>query len=226
MLNLTIKKEFIKKSSLIFFFFPFFFFASSNLANAANFSGDPMNRERFESLFCTPEVFPKECSFPSQRIVTSEAEIDLLYGMYKQAFCTEQYSRFKQSSPSCGGRGSVTFGSGIQAPGIGGLAGNNAAGTSSGDPLESLEVFISRIIGFLTTLAGIFFIVYFFLGALSWITAGGDTGKIQKARDQIVQGVIGLIVIVGAYAVVGIIGSVIGIDILNPAAQLRTIFGI
>lgn len=235
MLNLTNKKEIIKKGLITFSFFilTFFFFASLNQVNAANFSGDPMDREHFENLFCAPGDLPKECidgdhfeTFPSTRIVTTDAQIDSLYGMYRQAYCAEQYSQFQQSSPSCGGRGSVTFGSGIQAPGVGGLAGNNAGGISSGDPLEGLELFISRIIGFLTVLAGIFFIVYFILGALSWITAGGDTSKIQKARDQIVQGVIGLIVIIGAYAVVGIIGSVIGIDILNPAAQLRTIFGI
>jgi hypothetical protein len=123
------------------------------------------------------------------------------------------------------------FGKGIQNPaGEGSLLKQVGGGTldvSTGDnALTGLELFVSRIIGFLTVLGGIFFIVYFILGALSWVTAGGDTGKIQKARDQIVQGVIGLVVIVGSYAVIGIIGSVVGIDILNPAAQLRTIFGI
>jgi hypothetical protein len=126
---------------------------------------------------------------------------------------------------------SASFGDGLQNPaGEGSLlqqVGGGELDVSTGDnALTGLELFISRIIGFLTVLAGIFFVVYFILGALSWITAGGDTSKIQKARDQIVQGVIGLIVIVGAYAVVGIIGSVVGINILNPAAQLRIIFPI
>lgn len=122
----------------------------------------------------------------------------------------------------------ASFGEGLKNPAAAGsLLGGEDVDVSSGDTaLTAAETLISRIIGFLTVLAGIFFIIYFILGALSWVTAGGDQSKIQKARDQIVQGVIGLIVIVGAYAVVGIIGSVVGINILNPAAQLRTIFGI
>lgn len=125
----------------------------------------------------------------------------------------------------------ANFGGGLQNPAAGGSLLQQAAGGNldvlvGNNALTGLELLISRIIGFLTTLAGIFFIFYFILGALSWVTAGGDTGKTQKARDQIVQGVIGLVIIVGSYAVIGIIGSVVGIDILNPAAQLQTIFGI
>jgi hypothetical protein len=89
--------------------------------------------------------------------------------------------------------------------------------------LTNLELFISNTIGFLTTLGSIFFVVYFFLGALSWITSGGDKGKAEKARDQMTQGVLGLVVIIASYAVLGLVGSVIGLKILNPAEQIQLI---
>lgn len=82
----------------------------------------------------------------------------------------------------------------------------------------NLEKILSNVIGALTLVAALMFIFYFVTGALNWITAGGEQGKIQKARDQMIQGVLGMVVIVIAYSVIGIIGSFLGLkDLLNPA---------
>ena len=86
--------------------------------------------------------------------------------------------------------------------------------------VANLEGFISAMIGLLTILAGVFFIVYFLMAAFKWLTAGGDSGKVSKARDQILQGVIGLVVVVAAYAVIGLIGTVLGLDLLNPGKEI------
>lgn len=94
------------------------------------------------------------------------------------------------------------------------------------DPLTSTELLFSQIIGFLTLLGGLIFIVMFLNGAFKWITGGEDAGKIQKARDLMVQAVIGLIVMVAGYAIIGLIGSVVGFDMLNPAQNAKTIFGL
>lgn len=96
----------------------------------------------------------------------------------------------------------------------------SAVGTTA---LSNLELFLSNLIGFLTIFASILFIVYFLIGGIEWITAGGDSGKVQKARDKMVNGVIGLVVIIGAYGVIGLIGRVIGLDLLNPAQMLESI---
>jgi hypothetical protein len=90
--------------------------------------------------------------------------------------------------------------------------------------VKSVELIVSRSLGFLTVLAGLFFIIYFFLGAFKWLTAGGDSGKVQKARDEMVQGVLGLIIIVAAYGIIGIVGSVLGLDLLNPGREIIRIF--
>lgn len=88
------------------------------------------------------------------------------------------------------------------------------------ESLTKLELIISAVIGMLTVIAGLFFVVSIILAGLDWIGAGGDSGKIQKARDRMIQGALGLVVIVLAYALVGVVGSVLGINILNPAATL------
>jgi hypothetical protein len=114
------------------------------------------------------------------------------------------------------------FGDGLKPPaGNGGLADFDTTA-----PLTSFETFLSQFIGFITLIAGLVFIVMFINGALKWITAGDDSGKVQKARDLIMNAVIGLIVTVAGYAIIGLIGSIVGIDILNPAETVRGIFGI
>lgn len=92
--------------------------------------------------------------------------------------------------------------------------------TTTTATLTKMEVIISALLGIATTVGGLLFLYTFIQGALSWVTAGGDSGKIQKARDQMIQGAIGLILIVAAYAVIGVVGTIVGINILNPASVL------
>jgi hypothetical protein len=91
------------------------------------------------------------------------------------------------------------------------------------DPGKNLEQILSSVVGFLTILGSIFFIIYFLIAALNWITSGGDSGKLSSAREQMLHAVIGLVILVSAYAIIGIIGTVIGIDILNPAVLIDSI---
>lgn len=100
------------------------------------------------------------------------------------------------------------------------------AAFDTANPLSSTEIFFSQVIGFLTLLGGLVFIVMFINGAFKWISGGDDASKIQKARDLMVQAVIGLIVMVAGYGIIGLIGSVVGFDLLNPAANIRNIFGL
>jgi hypothetical protein len=98
----------------------------------------------------------------------------------------------------------------------------NAYSQGSTDAVQATinaEKLISNAISGLTILAGLLFIFYFVIGALNWVTAGGEQGKIQKARDQMIQGVIGMIVVVMAYAIMGIVGTFVGLDILHPGVS-------
>ncbi len=113
----------------------------------------------------------------------------------------------------------ANFGSGFQPPSsaFSNGSGSDASGAAAAG---NLEKFVSNAIGALTLIAGLFFIFYFVMGALNWVTAGGEKGKVDKARDQMVQGVMGMVVIVIAYALIGVIGTFLGLDILNPGKAL------
>ena len=83
------------------------------------------------------------------------------------------------------------------------------------------ENLISTVVGFLTIVAGISFILYFIIAGFSWITAGGDPEKVKKAQANITNALIGLIIVAIAYTVTAIVGSLLGFDILNPATVIE-----
>jgi hypothetical protein len=112
------------------------------------------------------------------------------------------------------------FGPGLQDP-SNYFAGNDSGAAGTTNVLTNVETFISNVIGVLTVLGGLFFVFFFVQGAFSWITAGGDSGQIEKARNKMIQGVLGLIVLVASYAIIGLIGAIVGLNLLNPAKSLE-----
>lgn len=85
----------------------------------------------------------------------------------------------------------------------------------------AVEKLISNTLVVLTVVAGITFVLYFLLGGLNWITAGGDKGKVDKAKGMMTGGAIGLIIIVLSYSIVWIVGKALGLNILEPGTVLQ-----
>lgn len=102
--------------------------------------------------------------------------------------------------------------SGIRNPVIGNFGGNKTSGIGSITEAQTggtfLRIFIlswrSAIF-----LGSILVIVMFLWGGISWITAGGDKGKVEKARDRMTQAVIGLVVLVSSFVIIGFLGTLI-----------------
>jgi len=90
----------------------------------------------------------------------------------------------------------------------------------SGGVQAGLGTLLSNLITTITVVGGLAFVVYFSLGALEWITAGGDKTKVSGAQTQMTQATIGLIAIVASYFIIGIVGAVLGLDILRPFKTL------
>lgn len=76
---------------------------------------------------------------------------------------------------------------------------------------------ISLIIGFLTVLGGLFFVIYFLIAAFDWLRAGTDKGGVEKAQSRMINAAIGLLIMIVTIGIVGIVGGVFGIELLNPA---------
>lgn len=71
---------------------------------------------------------------------------------------------------------------------------------------------IGAIIGWLIVICFLWAFFYIITGALSWITSGGDKGKLENARNRIVNAIIGLIIAFAIWAIMSLIGPFFGID--------------
>ena len=64
-----------------------------------------------------------------------------------------------------------------------------------------------NVIKYLMTFLGIIAVAVILLGGFRWLTAGGNEDKIAAAKKTIIAGVIGLIIVLAAYAIVQFIVS-------------------
>ena len=85
----------------------------------------------------------------------------------------------------------------------------------SGIPFPEMGKLMSNALSLLFFFAGLLTFFFIIVGGIQWITAGGDAKAAQSARDRITAAVVGLIVVVAAYAITLILGQVFGIDIFN-----------
>lgn len=82
--------------------------------------------------------------------------------------------------------------------------------TQGGSVLGSL---ISSLVGALF-IAG-FLLAFFYLitGGISWISAGGDKTKLESARDNITNAIIGIIIVGAAFALTTLVAGFFGLDL-------------
>ena len=66
---------------------------------------------------------------------------------------------------------------------------------------KDVRVMVTDIINVLLGFLGVIAVVIILLGGFKWMTAGGNEDKVAEAKKLIGAGVIGLIVILAAYAI-------------------------
>lgn len=82
-----------------------------------------------------------------------------------------------------------------------GWAGSTGLGT--GDLTQTVAGIIQIIIGFL----GVVAVVIVLIGGFKWMTAAGNEEKVSEAKKLLGAGVIGLVIILAAYAIASFIIS-------------------
>ncbi|HKM40512.1 MAG TPA: pilin [Patescibacteria group bacterium] len=75
------------------------------------------------------------------------------------------------------------------------------------DPGGFMATRIGKIIGAVLSFVGVIFMVLIVYGGLTWMTASGNEKQVEKAKNLIVQAVIGLVVVLAAYAITKFIGD-------------------
>ena len=79
--------------------------------------------------------------------------------------------------------------------------------------VPSMETLIAFAVQALFIVAGLLAFLYLILGGIKWITSGGNKEDVTKARDQIQAAIIGLIVVFGVLAIVGLMEKILGVGL-------------
>ena len=72
---------------------------------------------------------------------------------------------------------------------------------------------LTFIIRFFFIVAGLVALVYLLLGALGWITSGGNKESVDKAREKIQAAIVGIVMIFVVLAIVGLVENIFGIGL-------------
>jgi hypothetical protein len=82
----------------------------------------------------------------------------------------------------------------------------STAGLGDADLVDTIAQIIRIALGFL----GIIAVVIILLGGFKWMTAGGNDDKVKDAKKLIYSGIIGLVIVLTAYAIASfVIDSII-----------------
>lgn len=74
---------------------------------------------------------------------------------------------------------------------------------------------VSWGINVIIIVAGIIFFFMLLIGGIQWLTSGGDKGGTEAARGRITAALIGLIIVFAAWAIVKLLESVFGLNIIT-----------
>ena len=93
-----------------------------------------------------------------------------------------------------------------------GEGGTFKTGVSEKLPTEAdVPATIARIINVILGFLGIVAVIIILIGGFMWMTAGGNEEKVGKAKKLLVGGIIGLAIILSAYAIASyVIGQIKG----------------
>lgn len=82
-------------------------------------------------------------------------------------------------------------------------------------PVAQFSSIMATIIFVLLVGGVLIFVIYFLIGAIRWITSGGDKGQVESARNQVLHAVVGLIVLFSLFAILSLIQTLFKVDVLN-----------
>jgi len=92
------------------------------------------------------------------------------------------------------------------------------AGITGGAPPEAdLPTTLGKIIKIILSFMGIVLLVVVLYGGFLWMTAGGEEEKVRKAKDWIINGIIGLVIILLAYAITSYVVKKLTTEIIPGA---------
>ncbi|MBI3379701.1 hypothetical protein HY029_03035 [Candidatus Gottesmanbacteria bacterium] len=80
---------------------------------------------------------------------------------------------------------------------------------------DNLGKIIAAMIGIILIISSIASFLYLLWGGLQWILSGGDKAGVEAAQHKIQASLIGLLIVFASWALFGVVGKLLGIDVFN-----------
>lgn len=89
----------------------------------------------------------------------------------------------------------------------------------SGDPAGIFGRFLGSWWGTAYLAGGIMFLVYLMWGGVEWIVSGSNEERVTNAKNKITNALIGLTILAASWALVKLIGALLGLGFLENLSQ-------
>ena len=81
--------------------------------------------------------------------------------------------------------------------------------------VEYLQKLIPSLVGLVLVIGSIVFFFIFMIGAIQWMTSGGDKAAVEQARGKVTNALVGLVILFSAFAITFAVETFFGVDILT-----------
>ena len=86
-------------------------------------------------------------------------------------------------------------------------------------PSLKLGEIVSGLLPYLFAGAGLLLLLYLIFGGIQFMTSGGDPKAMESAKGKITGALIGFIIVFAAYWIVQIVGTILGIEVIQKTVQ-------
>ncbi len=93
---------------------------------------------------------------------------------------------------------------GLTNPALGPRLQGILAGAGGGGDVFIVEL-IRVAVGIVLVVGAVIFFFMLITGAISWMTSGGDKGKIEEARQKISNALLGIVLLIATWAIVRLV---------------------
>lgn len=90
-------------------------------------------------------------------------------------------------------------------------------------PTNNIITVVQAIVRFILIVAFVLAFVMLLVGGIRWIMAGGDEKSVEKARNTITAALIGLVVVLIAYAIIRIVETFFNVNIISGTVTIPTV---
>ena len=90
--------------------------------------------------------------------------------------------------------------------------------------IGNIGTLISALVGLLLIISALVALFFLILGGIQWITSGGDKAGMEAARNKITHAIVGLIIVVAAWAVMILVQNFLGVTIIGSSFSLPSAF--